>query len=180
MDQLSSIAGVFAYLSFLTIGGGMAAYPEMKTMVVDVHHWVTNAQLVHIYSVGQMSPGPNMMMVAGLGVMTAGIPGAAIAALAFFVPTGILTFAVGRIWNKLANWPWRDSIQRGLGPVAIGLAVAGLLTFGRSSINFSNGMFRGFVTLAVALVVFSLTVRTKINPALLILCGAVVGVAALR
>jgi len=173
VDQLAAIAGVFAYLSLLTIGGGMAAYPAMKTMVVDVHHWVTNAQLVHIYSVGQMSPGPNMMMVAGLGVMTAWLPGAAIAALAFFVPTGILTFVVGRIWNRLANWPWRDSIQRGLGPVAIGLAVAGLLTFGRSSIH-------GWVTLAVALIVFFVTIRTKVNPALLILGGAFVGVIALR
>lgn len=180
MDQLAAIAGVFSYLSLLTIGGGMAAYPEMKTMVVDVHHWVTNAQLVHIYSVGQMSPGPNMMMVAGLGVMTSGLAGAAIAALAFFVPTGILTFVVGRVWNQLANWPWRDSIQKGLGPVAIGLAVAGLLTFGRSSINFNNGALRGFVTLGVALIVFFVTVRTKVNPALLILGGAFVGVIALR
>jgi chromate transporter len=173
MDQLASLAGVFAYLSLLTVGGGMAAYPEMKTLVVDVHHWVSNAQLVHIYSVGQMSPGPNMMMVSALGVMTAGIPGAAVAAVAFFLPTGILTFAVGRVWTRLANWPWRDSIQRGLGPVAIGLAVAGLLTFGRSSIH-------GWVTLLVALAVFALTIRTKINPALLILGGAVVGITALR
>jgi chromate transporter len=173
MDQLPPIARVFAYLSLLTIGGGMAAYPEMKTLVVDVHHWVSNDQLVHIYSVGQMSPGPNMMMVAALGVMIAGIPGAAVAALAFFLPTGILTFGVGRLWKRLENWPWRDSIQRGLGPVAIGLAVAGLLTFGRSSIH-------GWVTLLVALAVFALSLRTKINPALLILGGAVVGVTALR
>jgi chromate transporter len=173
MDQLAPIARVFAYLSLLTVGGGMAAYPEMKTLVVGVHHWVSNAQLVHVYSVGQMSPGPNMMMVSALGVMTAGIPGAVVAAVAFFLPTGILTFGVGRLWTRLANWPWRDSIQRGLGPVAIGLAVAGLLTFGRSSIN-------GWVTLLVALVVFAVTLRTKINPALLILGGAVVGITALR
>lgn len=180
MDQLSSLAGVFAYLSLLTVGGGMAAYPEMRTLVVDVHHWVSDPQLVHVYSMGQMSPGPNMMMVAALGVLTAGIPGAAVAAVAFFLPTGILTFVVGRVWVRLENWPWRDSIQRGLGPVAIGLAVAGLLTFGHSSINFKDGMLRGFVTLGVALIVFFVTVRTKINPALLILGGAVVGVAALR
>lgn len=173
MDQLTALAGVFAYLSLLTIGGGMAAYPEMKTLVVGVHHWVTDPQLVHVYSVGQMSPGPNMMMVAALGVLTAGIPGAAVAAFAFFLPTGILTFGVGRAWTKLANWPWRDSIQRGLGPVAIGLAVAGLLTFGRSSIH-------GWLTLLVALIVFFVTVRTKTNPALLILGGAVVGAIGLR
>jgi chromate transporter len=173
MDQIPAIARVFAYLSLLTIGGGMAAFPEMKNLVVSVHQWLTYPQLIHIYSVGQMSPGPNMMMVATIGERVAGIPGAFVAAIAFFLPTGILTFGVGRIWNRLANWPWRASIQKGLGPVAIGLAVAGLVTFGRGAIT-------GWVTFAVALLVFFATMRTKINPALLILGGAVVGAVALR
>ena len=173
MDQIPALARVFAYLSLLTIGGGMAAYPEMKSLVVDVHHWLTNEQVIHIYSIGQMAPGPNMMMVAAMGERVSGFAGAVVAALAFFVPTGILTFGVGRLWNKLANWPWRDSIQKGLGPVAIGLAVAGLITFGRGSIT-------GWVTAAIGLVVFALTMQTKINPALLILGGAIVGVVALR
>jgi chromate transporter len=173
VDQFSSLAGVFSYLSLLTVGGGMAAWPEMKTLVVATHHWMSEAQLIHVYSVGQMSPGPNMMMVAAIGVKVAWIPGALIAALAFFLPTGVLTFVVGRVWTKLANWPWRESIQRGLGPVAIGLAVAGLLSFGRGSIT-------SWVALAVALAVFFATVRTKINPALLILGGALVGVVALH
>jgi len=173
MDQLSSLAGVFSYLSLLTVGGGMAAFPEMKTLVVDVHHWLSYPQLIHVYSVGQMAPGPNMMMVAAVGERVSGIPGALIAALAFFVPTGLLTFGVGRIWNKLANWPWRTSIQLGLAPVAIGLAVAGTVTLGKGAIT-------NWLTAAVALAVFIGTLRTKINPALLILCGAVVGAIALR
>ena len=171
MDQLPALAGVFSYLSLLTIGGGMAAFPEMKTLVVDVHHWLPYEGLIHIYSVGQMSPGPNMMMVAAVGVRVAWLLGALVAAVAFFLPTGILTFAVGRIWNRLANWPWRDSIQKGLGCVAIGLAVAGLLTFGRGSIH-------GWVTLLLAFAVFFLTIRTKLNPALLILAGGLVGIIA--
>jgi chromate transporter len=173
MDQIPRLAGVFAYLSFLTIGGGMAAFPEMKNLVVNVHHWLTDEQLVHVYSVGQMSPGPNMMMVAEVGYLVASFLGALVAAAAFFIPTGILTFGVGRIWNKLANWPWRDSIQKGLGPVAIGMAVAGLITFGRGAIH-------SWLTGAVALAVFGASLRTSINPALLIVGGAVVGVVALR
>ncbi len=173
MDQIPAIARVFAYLSLLTIGGGMAAFPEMKVQVEDVHHWLTNAQLIHIYSVGQMSPGPNMMMVATIGERVAGIPGALVAAFAFFVPTGILTLVVGGVWKRLANWPWRASIQKGLGPVAIGLAVGGLITFGKSSIT-------DWVTLVVGLVVFAASMRTKLNPALLILGGAAVGLIALR
>jgi|SRR5271165_500991 len=173
MDQLSALAAVFAYLSLLTIGGGMAAFPEMKTQVVDLQHWLTYPQLIHLYSVGQMAPGPNMMMVASVGERVAGIPGALAATLAFFVPTGILTFVVGNVWNRLTNWPWRTSIQLGLAPVAVGLAVAGTITLGKGAIT-------GWLTSLVALAVFAATLRTKINPALLILGGAAVGVAALR
>lgn len=173
MDQIPAIAKVFSYLSLLTIGGGMAAFPEMRTLVVDVHHWLTDAQLTHVYSVGQLSPGPNMMMVATIGERIAGIPGALVAAFAFFVPTALLTFAVGRIWNRIAAWPWRASIQSGLAPVAIGLAVAGLITFGKGAVT-------GWITLAVALAVFYCSMRTRLNPAVLILGGAAVGVIALR
>jgi chromate transporter len=173
MDQIPAIARVFAYLSFLTIGGGMAAFPEMRTLVVDVHRWLDDGQLIHIYSVGQLSPGPNMMMVATIGERVAGIPGALVAAFAFFVPTGLLTFGVGRVWNRLASWPWRASIQRGLGPVAIGLAIAGLITFGKGAVT-------GWITLAVGLAVFFASLRTRLNPALLILGGAALGAIALR
>ena len=173
MDQLPALAKVFSYLSLLTIGGGMAAFPELKNLVVDVHKWMTYEQLIHIYSVGQMAPGPNMMMVAAVGVKVAGITGAFVAALAFFVPTGLLTFGVGRLWKKLENWPWRTSIQKGLAPVAIGLAVAGTITL-------AHGAITGWITICVGLAIFALTLRTKINPALLILGGAVVGAIALR
>ncbi|MBV8196549.1 MAG: chromate transporter [Candidatus Eremiobacteraeota bacterium] len=173
MDQIPAIARVFGYLSFLTIGGGMAAFPEMKDLVVNVHHWQTDPQLIHIYSVGQLSPGPNMMMVAALGERVSGIPGAVVAALAFFLPTGVLTFVIGRVWNRLATWPWRATIQKALGPVAIGLAVAGLITFGKGAIT-------GWVTVAVGLAVFFASLRTRLNPALLILGGAVVGALGLR
>jgi chromate transporter len=173
LDQLPALARVFSYLSLLTIGGGMAAFPEMKVLIVDVHKWLTAEQLTHVYSTGQMSPGPNMMMVAEVGYLVSGLMGALVCALAFFIPTGILTFLVGRLWERLAHWPWRDSIQKGLGPVAIGLAVAGLITFGRTAVT-------NWLTLVVGLLTFFLVVRTKINPVFFILGGGVVGFFALR
>ncbi len=173
MDQIPGLIRVFAYLSLLTVGGGMAAFPEMKDQVVNVHHWLSADQLVHVYSIGQMAPGPNMMMVAMVGELVDHFPGALAAAIAFFVPTGLLTFGVGRVWTRLAQWPWRDSIQKGLAPVAIGLAVAGLLTLAHAAIIDAWA-------LAIMAIVFAATLRTKINPALLMLGGAVVGAFAFR
>lgn len=173
MDQIPALIRVFTYLSFLTIGGGMAAFPEMKALVVGVHHWLTEQQLIHVYSTGQMAPGPNMMMVAEIGQLVSGISGAVICALAFFLPTGLLAFGVGRLWRRLENWPWRESIQKGLAPVAIGLAVAGLIIFGK-------GALHGWLTFVIALATFVAVMRTSINPVSFILAGAVIGLIGLR
>ncbi len=167
MKQLGDIAGVFAYLSLLTVGGGMAAFPELKTLTVDTYHWVTFPELLHFYSLGQLAPGPNMMMVASIGAVaaqagatgvTAGLTGASVALVAFFLPTGILTFAIGRLWTHLATWRWRPAIQTGLGSVSVGLVLAGAIIMGRGAVT--NALYA-----AIALVVFFLLLKTKINPA---------------
>jgi chromate transporter len=171
MKQLADIAGVFAYLSLLTVGGGMAAFPELKTLTVDVYHWVTFPELLHFYSLGQLAPGPNMMMVASIGVVVAGLPGAAVALVAFFLPTGLLTFAIGRLWSHLAAWRWRPAVQLGLGSVSVGLVLAGAIIMGR-------GALTDLLYAALAVVVFFLLLRTKINPAYPIVASGLIGLLA--
>jgi chromate transporter len=127
MNQIPALIRVFAYLSLLTVGGGMAAFPEMKILTVEVHKWLTFTQLIHIYSVGQMYPGPNMMMIVVIGQWAGGFLGALVVLIAFFGPTALLAFIVARLWKKLEKWPWRTSIQQGLAPVSIGLLLAGWL-----------------------------------------------------
>lgn len=168
MKQIPALIRVFAYLSLLTVGGGMAAFPEMKILTVDVHHWLTFPQLVHLYSVGQMAPGPNMMMIVSVGEWAGGSLGAILVVIAFFGPTSLLTLIVGRLWNRLTEWPWRSSIQRGLAPVSIGLLLAGCFTL-------AKGAVFGLETATIAVAVLLLLLHYKINPALLVLAGALIG-----
>jgi chromate transporter len=169
VKEIPALIRVFAYLSLLTVGGGMAAFPEMKYLTVEVHHWLTFPQLIHLYSVGQMAPGPNMMMIVSIGEWAGGALGAIVVVLAFFGPTAVLTWIVGRVWIKLEKWPWRQSIQKGLAPVSIGLLLAGCFTMARGAIF-------GLETATIAVVVLLLLLHFKINPALLILGGAIIGV----
>lgn len=168
MKEIPAVIRVFAYLSLLTVGGGMAAFPEMKVLTVDVHHWLTFRQLVHLYSVGQMAPGPNMMMIVSIGEWAGGVLGAIVVVIAFFGPTALLTLTVGRLWNKLARWPWRSSIQKGLAPVSIGLLLAGCFTLAKGAVT-------GLETATIAVAVLLLLLQYKINPALLVLGGAILG-----
>lgn len=169
MNQVPALVRVFAYLSLLTVGGGMAAFPEMKVLTVDVHKWLTFPQLIHIYSVGQMAPGPNMMMIVVIGQWAEGFRGAVATLLAFFAPTALLTFVVAKGWRKLKKWPWRKSIQEGLAPVSIGLLLAGCFTMAKGAIT-------GLETGAIAVGTLLILLQYKINPALLVVAGAVIGI----
>jgi chromate transporter len=169
MNQIPALIRVFAYLSILTVGGGMAAFPEMKILTVDVHKWLTFPQLIHLYSVGQMAPGPNMMMIVSIGQWASGILGAIAVLVAFFGPTAVLTFIVAKAWRKLEKWPWRTSIQQGLAPVSIGLLLAGCFSMAKGAIT-------GTETAAIAVAVLLILMQYKVNPALLVLASAGIGI----
>jgi chromate transporter len=169
MNQIPALVRVFGYLSILTVGGGMAAFPEMKILTVEVHKWLTFPQLIHLYSVGQMAPGPNMMMILVIGQWVGGMLGAVAVLIAFFGPTALLTFVVARLWKKIEKWPWRTSIQQGLAPVSIGLLLAGCFTMARGAIS-------GVETAAIAVGVLLILQQYKVNPALLVVGSAVLGV----
>src|SRR5215472_1592458 len=176
MNQIPILVRVFAYLSILAVGG-MAAFPEMEHLTVTVHNWMTSSQLVHMYSVGQLAPGPNMMMIVSIGdwavwkasgSMTLGILGGLVVIVAFFGPTALLALVVGRAWNKLEKWPWRKSIQQGLASVSVGLLLAGTLSMAKTAVT-------GWTTGGIALAVLLTMLWRKVNPAFLVLGGAIAG-----
>jgi chromate transporter len=173
VSTLVRLLGVFGLLSVLAVGGGLAVLPEMKKLTVEQYHWVTADQFVDFYSLGQMAPGPNMVMVALIGYKVAGLGGALAVLIAFFLPASVLTFGANRLWHRFAAWPWRESIRRGLAPVTVGLMTAGVISIGKTAIETV-----GALVLSVIVTVILLT--TRLNPALLILGSAAAGWALLR
>ncbi len=154
----------FATLSLEAVGGGTAVLPEMQR-VMEGDYGMHPADFTKIYSLGQLAPGPNMSMVVVLGDRVAGIPGAIVVLIAFFVPASILTFLVGRIWDKAGDSPWRRAVQDGLAPISIGLMLSGVYALARTATT-------EVLTIGVAAVVVLLMLRTKINPVLLVIaCG---------
>lgn len=169
-----SILAVFALLSVLAVGGGTAVLPEMKSLTVDGHHWLTEDQFVQIYSLGQLAPGPNMLMVIVIGYHVAGYPGALLAFAGFFLPACLITWVTSRVWDHFESSPWRLAVQRGMAPVVVGLMAAGTIEVARTAI------FNTKAIVIAVIVFFALYFGKKINPALLILGGAGVGWLLLR
>jgi chromate transporter len=158
---------VFSLLSVLALGGGNSILPEMQSFTVHRLHWLTDAQFRSIYSLGQVVPGPNMLMVLVIGYQLAGWLGMSVVGIAFFVPDFVIALSMNRLWLHLGGWPWRLSIQRGLAPVAIGLMISGTYTIARLSIV-------DVPTIAIALVVLAILLWRHINPGILVLVGGAV------
>jgi chromate transporter len=161
MSLLIHLAWTFALLSILAVGGGTAVLPEMQTILAH-QFGIDHTQFVHIYSVGQLAPGPNMLMVLVIGYQIAGLIGAGVVLLSFFLPSSILCFYIGRLWSRFGESPWRRSIQNALEPISIGLMSSGVYAVAKASIVSGT-------TLVLALVTLYLILRTKINPVLVIL-----------
>lgn len=159
---------VFGRLSILAVGGLLPILPELHQLVVGQYHWVTDAQFRDAYSLGQVTPGPGSLMVTVIGYRAAGLPGALVATLAMFLPTCALTLAIGKNWDRFAGSPWRLALQRGLGPVTLGLIFGGVYALARTAI-LSPG------TAGIALAATAFLLRSRISPALLVLAGGIAG-----
>ncbi len=167
MTRLIHLFLVFSLLSVMAVGGGTAVLPEMEKMTTQTFHWLTDAQFRSIYSIGQVAPGPNMLMVLLIGYQLAGWAGMVVVGIAFFLPDCLITLFVNRWWVHLGGWPWRTSIQRGMAPLAIGLMCSGTYAIGRLS-------FIDPTTMVIGLVVFGILLWRHVNPALLVLAGGTV------
>ncbi len=167
MSLYVQLALSFALLSILAVGGGTAVLPEMQTLLAH-QFGIDHTQFVHIYSMGQVAPGPNMLMVLVIGFQIAGLVGAGVVLLSFFLPSSILCFYVGRVWNRFGDSPWRRSIQNALEPISIGLMASGVYAVAKASIVSP-------ITLALALITLYLILRTKINPVFVILGSGIIG-----
>lgn len=161
MSKVFNLAWVFALLSILAVGGGTAVLPEMQRMTVDQFHWVTAKQFRDIYSLGQVAPGPNMLMVMVIGYRVAGYLGATVVAFAFFIPDCILTLFANRLWLHFSASPWRLAIQRGMAPIAIGLMLSGTYSIGQLSIH-------NWLSLGLAAATLSVLTWRRVNPLVLI------------
>jgi len=163
-----SLLTTFGTLSVLGFGGGKGIFPQMRLDTVDHYHWLTGSEFAQLYAIGKLVPGPATIMVALVGFGVAGFAGAIVAALAMFVPSSLMMFAVGKRWDMYEGTPLRDIIAGGLAPVIIGLVFASVAVIGRGSLDRPAG-------LAIVAVVAGLSLFTALPSPLLILGAGAAG-----
>jgi chromate transporter len=86
-------------------GGGFSALPVLKALFVTPGIGISDNDFTLAFSLSPLSPGPLLNVVPFFGYLVDGWPGAVIATLALFVPSGCLVVLAQRHLHQLKTHP---------------------------------------------------------------------------
>lgn len=122
----------YVSLSLLSLGGAIAAAPEMHRYLVDEQNWLTDAQFSTSITIAQAAPGPNVLFVAlmgwniGLnaGDMRTGLLGMAVCMIGILLPSTIFTYLATRWVHRNRELRSVRAFKLGMAPIVVGLVFA--------------------------------------------------------
>jgi chromate transporter len=166
--DLLQLAGHFAVLSLLAVGGAITSASDMQRYLVVERGWIDPLQFNASIAIAQAAPGPNILFVALLGWSVAGPLGMVATMAGIMGPSSLLTFVVGRLRHARQDALAVRAFSTGLAPLTIGLLAATGWVLTLPSLDHPLALLLVPVT-----IVFML--KTKRSPLWMIALGAVVG-----
>ncbi|MEM0153369.1 MAG: chromate transporter [Ignisphaera sp.] len=168
------------FITFLKIGsvmfgGGYAMIPILKYEVVDRNRWLSEDEFIDVIAIAESTPGPIAINSATyIGYKLGGVPGALIATMGVVMPAFTVILAIATILTNFYQHIVTRSILFGIRTAVIGLIASAFITVIR-------GVFKGLnlnqaaVTVLMAVAIFIAIVKFNIDPVVLILISAAVG-----
>ena len=113
--------GVFVLkVGAVTFGGGLSILAFIQDQVVNQFHWITTGEFLDGLAIGQLTPGPIIMVAAYVGYKVAGVAGAAVTAFAIFLPSFVLMLSILPVLERFRRLAWIKAAMRGISPAVIG------------------------------------------------------------
>ncbi|MFT3736895.1 MAG: chromate transporter [Rhodocyclaceae bacterium] len=113
----------FALYSLMAVGGANALLPEIHQDIVATGRWMTDAEFTQLFAIAQAAPGPNVLVVTLIGWKLAGFAGALACTVGMCAPPALLSYQVGRLWQRFSGTRWRRTIEFALAPISAGLVL---------------------------------------------------------
>ena len=162
-------------IGFFGFGGGYAMLSLIHSEVVVHNGWLSNGEFSDIVAISQMTPGPIAINSATyIGYEVAGVLGSVVATIAVCLPALTIMMLLTRFFIKLHDNIYVKGVVAGMKPVVIGMIMAAALflifPYSDEGRSFIDGW--SWVIFIITLI---LSAR-KVNPILLILLSALIGV----
>ena len=162
----------FAKAGLFAIGGGMATIPFLLDMGQRTG-WFTAQNVADMLAVSESTPGPiGVNMATYVGYQCKGIPGGIIATLGLIFPSIVIILIVAAFLKKFRTNKIVDGAFQGVRPASLGLIGAAMLRVWQLTFLPAGVDWR---TVALALLLFVLTKKTKWHPIAYIGLAAAVG-----
>ena len=117
----------FLKVGAFTIGGGLTMIAFIQDQVVGQFGWLTPREFVDGLALGQLTPGPVLMIAAYVGYKLAGIGGAIVAATAAFLPSFVIMLAILPVLDRVRQMAWVRATMKGMAPAVIGVLAVSLI-----------------------------------------------------
>jgi chromate transporter len=165
--SLADIAVYFFKVGAFTVGGGLTMIAFIQNQAVGQFGWLTPQEFIDGLALGQLTPGPILMLAAYVGYKVAGLAGAAVAAGAAFLPSFVLMLAVLPVLERVRTLTWTRAVMRGMAPAVVGILAVSLLRLAPHALPdlFAVGIL--MVSLVAAIVCRLGTVRLMIAGSIL-------------
>ncbi len=173
----------FFKIGLFTFGGGYAMLPFIQEEV-KLHGWLTDSELVNFVAVSESTPGPFAINISTyVGTETGGILGAMCATLGVVLPSFIIILCVAKFYEKFKASKAVSGCMSGLKPAVIGLMGSAALSIAHTVlfptvVSLASIMTFGFISSLVIFVIMLVLVLKKVNPIIIIILSAVLGIIA--
>ncbi|MDO5155782.1 MAG: chromate transporter [Eubacteriales bacterium] len=166
----------FFKIGAFTFGGGYAMIPLIQQEVLT-NEWLSGEELIDVIAISESTPGPLAVNASTfVGMQTAGVFGAFCATLGVVLPSFIIILIVARVFDKFQKSKVVNGAMLGLKGAVVGLIGAAVLTTGVTI--FGSAIHNGRELFAIIFLLAGLAfgLKKKMNPILLIVISAVVGI----
>ena len=158
----------------LAFGGGLGILAVLEDELVAKRRAVSKEEFLTIYGIGRIVPSGTMTALAvAYGYKFGGMAGTVIALAALALPVFVLTIALTIAYHYLRDSRVFDLLPVTIMPAALALIVVAALKLGKD-------VFRPSLELIIAGVAFAFALFLKLNPALLLLAGGIIGALVFR
>jgi chromate transporter len=157
-----------AAAAILTFGGGIAMIALLEEHLVTHLQWLTPDEFIAELALGQLTPGPVLLVAAYVGYKLLGVGGAVAAAAAVFLPSFVLMLALLPVVDRVRTLAWTRAAIQGVAPAVIGVMAVALARLIPHAAPDPLAM-AALVATVIALIVW------RLAPVKLMLAGAVLG-----
>jgi chromate transporter len=167
--SLWDIGAFFFSTGAFTFGGGITILAFVQDQLVNHLQWLTPQEFLDGLALGQLTPGPVLMLAAYVGYKLCGITGAIVGGAAIFLPSFILMLSVLPALARFRQVLWTKAAMKGIGAAVIGVISVSLIHMAPHAVPDAFTLFLMALTVAGMLI-------WSLGPLPLMLAGGAIGI----